>query len=103
MRLMTTEEAQQSTISQSEVAAAALEILREEGAHETPVFLSRLGTRLSAHFRVPIRSVLGSTRLGAVLADALGPKIKFEGQGATLAAMLTEGSDTNPTDRKSVV
>jgi len=79
-------------VTHAEIAQAALEILRDHEPSERPIYLSRMGALLSAHFGSSIRTSLGSERLGAILDRQLGNSVRFEGQGATLAIRINDKS-----------
>lgn len=79
------------TIDARQIASAAMEILRDEGT-TGPYYMSRLGTRLSAQFGMPLRQLLGSEKLSALLKRSLGNVLVFEGQGTTLTVRVDEAN-----------
>ena len=87
---MTTDEEIPST---SAVAGAALEILKTQHGTDRGIYLSRLGGMLSAHFRRPIREILGTQKLSQILTDGLGAAIKLEGTGSAVVAKLASDSE----------
>ncbi|UXT64155.1 hypothetical protein FY133_00625 [Agrobacterium tumefaciens] len=80
-------------LSTSEIAGAALELLKSQQSAEKGMYLSRLGGLLSAHFNRPTREIFGSRKLSQILTEGLGGAIKIEGSGASLSVHLVSESE----------